>query len=119
MPVVRVGRDVGRVDGPERGVQRIPASKRLSALPGVARRTMSGCGECLSFGDRLSRKARSARGLDGRDRRPPRQEEEAQQSEDSQGYHRDRDAPDHCILRRIRLGLAEAATLLGTKAETL
>ena len=79
-----VGRDVGRVDSAELGVQRIPASKRLSALPGVARRTMSGCGECLSFGDRLSWKASSARGLNGRDRRPPRQEEEAQQSEDSQ-----------------------------------
>jgi hypothetical protein len=76
---------------------------------------MSGCGECLSFGDGFSWKASSARGLDGRYRRPPSQEEEAQQSEDSCSDHRDRDAPNHCILRRIGFGLAETATILRTK----
>jgi hypothetical protein len=80
---------------------------------------MSDCGEYLSFGDRPSWKARSARGFNGRNRRPPSQKEEAQQSEDSQGYHRERDAPNHCVLRRIGFGLAEAATPLGAKAESL
>src|SRR6202171_3009178 len=116
---LRVGREVRRIDGPYRGAQRIAASKWLAALPSVARGTMSGCGEYLSFGDRLSWKVRSARGLDGRNRRPPSQKEEAQQSEDSRGDNRDRDAPNQCILHWLGYSLAKAAALLRTEPPTL
>src|ERR1700688_3302246 len=112
---LRVGCYVGRIDGPERGAQRIAASKWLAALPGVARRTMSGCGEYLSLGDRLGWKARSARRLDGHNRRPPSQKEEAQQSEDSRGDNRDRDAPNQCILHWRGFSLAKAAALIRTE----
>jgi hypothetical protein len=96
---LRVGRDVGRIDCPELGVQRIAASKWLAAPPGVACGTVSGLSEHLSFGDRLGWKGRSARGLNWCNRWPPSRDEQSQQSEDSRGDNRDRDAPNHRILQ--------------------
>ena len=72
---------------------------------------MSFRGKELSFRNGVSGEACGGRRRDWSNRGPPRQKEEAHQSEDSRGYYRDRDAPNHSILRGIRF----AATLLWTE----
>src|SRR6266851_10154218 len=60
----------------------------------------------FSFTEGLETPACGGRGRDWSNRGPPRQQEETRQSQDSRGYYRDRDAPNHSILRGIGFAAA-------------
>ncbi len=91
----RIGRDVGRIDRAKGRALSVPTGEGLSALPCVAYRAISGCGEDLALGDRLGGKAGLGRGIDGGDGRPPREGEEPEQGNNADPGDADRNALQH------------------------
>ncbi len=62
---LRVGTDVVAINDPERRVQRVPTSERLSAWLRVTRRAMSNRGENFSLRDQIGRKTSWCRRSNG------------------------------------------------------